>query len=58
MNQGGGGLYHKYDYGKVSNGYERAMNDFYLNIPAGIQSDKYWRKSYHKMNKNLEKLNA
>ncbi|RDU61417.1 hypothetical protein CQA53_10175 [Helicobacter didelphidarum] len=51
-------LYHQYDYGKVSNSYEIAMNEFYTNVIAGIQSDKYWSKSYHKINKHLEKLNV
>ncbi|BDB64014.1 hypothetical protein T36_0461 [Helicobacter cinaedi] len=44
-------LYHKYDYGKVSESYQNAANEFYLNVLAGIQSDKYWSKSYHKLSK-------
>jgi hypothetical protein len=44
-------LYHKYDYGKVSESYQEAANEFYLNVLAGIQSDKYWSKSYHKLSK-------
>ncbi|MCX2683861.1 hypothetical protein OQH60_08325 [Campylobacter sp. MIT 21-1685] len=44
-------LYHKYDYGKVSESYQSAANEFYLNVLAGIQSDKYWSKSYHKLSK-------
>lgn len=44
-------LYHKYDYGKVSESYQKAANEFYLNVLAGIQSDKYWSKSYHKLSK-------
>lgn len=42
-------LYHKYDYGKVSESYQKAANEFYLNVLAGIQSDKYWSESYHKL---------
>lgn len=44
-------LYCKYDYGKVSEGYQNDANKFYFNILAGIQSDKYWSKSYHKLSK-------
>ena len=42
-------LYHKYDYGKVSQEYQRDRNEFYYNVLAGIQSDKYWSESYHRL---------
>ena len=42
-------LYHKYDYGKVSQEYQNDRNEFYYNVLAGIQSSKYWSSSYHKM---------
>ncbi|MGX2973077.1 hypothetical protein [Helicobacter sp. T3_23-1059] len=48
-------LYHKYDYGNVSKQYQIARNEFYQNVLAGIQSDKYWSSSYHKLTKNLSK---
>lgn len=42
-------LYHKYDYGKVSQKYQNDRNEFYYNVLAGIQSNEYWSSSYHKM---------
>ena len=48
-------LYHKYDYSNVSKQYQIARNEFYQNVLAGIQSDKYWSSSYHKLTKNLSK---
>ena len=48
-------LYHKYDYGNVSSEYKNARNEFYQSVLAGIQSDKYWSSSYHKLTKNLSK---
>ena len=44
-------LYHEYDYGKVSQGYQKDRNEFYYNVLAWIQSDKYWSESYHKLYK-------
>ncbi len=48
-------LYHEYRYGNVSSEYKNARNEFYQNVLAGIQSDKYWSSSYHKLTKNLSK---
>ncbi|WP_185908704.1 hypothetical protein, partial [Campylobacter troglodytis] len=39
-------LYHKYNYGNVSSEYQIARNEFYQNVLARIQSDKYWSSSY------------
>lgn len=51
-------LYHEYDYGKVSQGYQKDRNEFYYNILAGIQSDKYWSSSYHKLTKAYKQFQA
>ncbi|PZT47202.1 hypothetical protein B6S12_10335 [Helicobacter valdiviensis] len=48
-------LYHKYDYGNISQEYQKDRNEFYFNVLAGEKSDKYWSSSYHKMIKNLRK---
>ncbi|XAK36607.1 hypothetical protein AAH951_03035 [Campylobacter coli] len=49
-------LYHKYDYGNISQEYQKDRNEFYFNVLAGEKSDKYWSSSYHKMTKNLRKV--
>ncbi|EJV0340979.1 hypothetical protein N5202_001769 [Campylobacter jejuni] len=51
-------LYHKYDYGNISQEYQKDRNEFYFNVLAGEKSDKYWSLSYHKMTKNLRKIHA
>lgn len=51
-------LYHKYDYGNISQEYQKDRNEFYFNVLAGEKSDKYWSSSYHKMTKNLRKIHA
>ncbi len=49
-------LYHKYDYGNISQEYQKDRNEFYFNVLAGEKSDKYWSSSYHKMTKSLRKV--
>ncbi|WP_257933393.1 hypothetical protein UPTC17655_0878 [Campylobacter lari] len=51
-------LYHKYDYGNISQEYQKDRNEFYFNVLAGEKSDKYWSSSYHKMTKNLRKIHV
>ena len=51
-------LYHKYDYGNISQEYQKDRNEFYFNVLAGEKSDKYWSSSYHKMIKNLRKIHV
>ena len=51
-------LYHKYDYGIISQEYQKDRNEFYFNVLAGEKSDKYWSSSYHKMTKNLRKIHV
>ncbi|MGM8975412.1 hypothetical protein ACTFDJ_06770 [Campylobacter jejuni] len=48
-------LYYKYDYGNISQEYQKDRNEFYFNVLAGEKSDKYWSLSYHKMIKNSRK---
>lgn len=49
-------LYYKYDYGNISQEYQKDRNEFYFSVLAGEKSDKYWSSSYHKMIKNLRKV--
>ncbi|HED6587025.1 TPA: hypothetical protein R5Z08_000462 [Campylobacter coli] len=51
-------LYHKYDYGNISQEYQKDRNEFYFNVLAGEKSDKYWSSSYHKMTKSLRKIHV
>ncbi|WP_176553448.1 hypothetical protein, partial [Campylobacter helveticus] len=41
-------LYHKYNYGNISQEYQKDRNEFYFNVLAGKRSGKYWSSSYHK----------
>ncbi|TNH32389.1 hypothetical protein FDW45_09930, partial [Campylobacter helveticus] len=49
-------LYHKYNYGNISQEYQKDRNEFYFNVLAGKRSGKYWSSSYHKMTKHLGKV--
>ncbi len=49
-------LYHKYNYGNISQEYQKDRNEFYFNVLAGKRSEKYWSSSYHKMTKHLGKV--
>ncbi|WP_223206669.1 hypothetical protein [Campylobacter coli] len=51
-------LYHKYDYGNISQEYQKDRNEFYFNVLSGEKSDKYWSSSYHKMTKSLRKIHV
>ncbi|WP_270980166.1 hypothetical protein [Campylobacter helveticus] len=50
-------LYHKYNYGNISQEYQKDRNEFYFNVLAGKRSEKYWSSSYHKLSKNLQNKN-
>ncbi|WP_290883073.1 hypothetical protein [Helicobacter sp.] len=45
-------LYHKYDYGKISDSYIEAINQSYLGILSDNDNLAYWSKALHKLRKS------
>ncbi|SQC36466.1 Uncharacterised protein [Helicobacter fennelliae] len=45
-------LYHKYDYGKISDSYIESINQSYLGILSDNDNLTYWSKALHKLRKS------
>ena len=49
-------LYHKYDYGKISDSYIEAINQSYLGILSDNDNLVYWSKALHKLRKSVNQV--
>ncbi|QOR05326.1 hypothetical protein A0071_07945 [Campylobacter cuniculorum] len=47
-------LYHKYDYGNISQEYQKDRNEFYFEFLEGKEIKDYWSESYHAINKRVQ----